>query len=318
MLSRYRNLLADESRQWLIRFTLAVGSSSVYQAFRIVMSRPQNYALAGELTGVERLGVLSRVFADISLKFLQRAELPNYFHAADLGCGIGSVTRLLAECYPNSTVVGFDADDFALSAAVSASEGLKSRVSYRKVDLLTWIESDSYGCVYTRFLLHHLPKPELLLKAAHRALHDDGTILIEDLHFSMHFCAPPSNAFARYIDLYLQAIKKKGGDADIGPRLPTLLQDAGFRVQMIQVVQPSAREGEMKQMALLTLNALANSIIEADICSSHDLQRTIYDLGKFTEDPTSIISLPRLFQIAAVKQRFSVNGALQLETNRHA
>src|SRR5205814_2239 len=60
------------------------------------------------------------------------AKLAKGASIADVGCGHGASTLLLAETYPASTVVGFDAHDGSVDAARkrAADAGLEDRIRF--------------------------------------------------------------------------------------------------------------------------------------------------------------------------------------------
>ncbi len=73
-----------------------------------------------------------------------------------------------------------------------------------------------------------------------------GLIAVEELEFSGHFCYPKCPAFDKYIQLYQQVVQNKGGAPEIGPKLPGMLRQAGFKEVNLNLVQPTFMEGEGK------------------------------------------------------------------------
>ena len=63
-------------------------------------------------------------------------------------------------------------------------------------------------------------------------------LAVEDVDFSGCIMYPESKAFERYRDLYCAAARRRGGDPNIGPRLPGLLKRGGFTAVRMHVVQP--------------------------------------------------------------------------------
>jgi len=69
---------------------------------------------------------------------------------------------------------------------------------------------------------------------------------LEDIDFSGYFCYPDCAALGCYVQLYTETTRRRGVDANIGPRLPSLLAEAGFENIQVNIVQPSGFEGEVK------------------------------------------------------------------------
>jgi hypothetical protein len=78
---------------------------------------------------------------------------------ADVGCGHGASTLLLAEAYPASTVVGFDAHDGSVDAARkrAADAGLADRVEFDVASASTF--SGTYDLVCFFDCLHDMGDP---------------------------------------------------------------------------------------------------------------------------------------------------------------
>ncbi len=98
---------------------------------------------------------------------------------ADVGCGHGSSTLLLAEAYPASRIVGFDyhapSVDQARKRAVDA--GLADRVSFEVADAAGF-PGEGYDLVTVFDALHDMPDPLTAARHVREALADDGTFLL--------------------------------------------------------------------------------------------------------------------------------------------
>jgi hypothetical protein len=65
----------------------------------------------------------------------------------------------------------------------------------------------------------------------------------------------------------------------------------------VNVVQPTFASGEGKQIAVLTLINIADSLLDEKLVIVPELQSAIDDLTRFTDDPRTLVSLPRVFQL---------------------
>ena len=61
------------------------------------------------------------------------------------------------------------------------------------------------------------------------ALRPGGTLAVEDVDFSGYFCYPSNPAIWRYVELNTRTAERKGGDANLGPRLAPLLARSRLR-----------------------------------------------------------------------------------------
>jgi SAM-dependent methyltransferase len=97
---------------------------------------------------------------------------------ADVGCGFGAATIIMAQAYPNSTFVGLDSHAASTLAATerAAAAGVGNQVAFRTAgaaeldgtyDLITF-----FDCV------HDMPDPIAALQAARQALTPDGRVMM--------------------------------------------------------------------------------------------------------------------------------------------
>ena len=87
------------------------------------------------------------------------AKLITGARVADVGCGHGASTLLLAEAYPASTVVGFDADEGSIDAARkrAADAGLSERVHFEVASATTFDGTYDLVCFFD--CLHDMGDP---------------------------------------------------------------------------------------------------------------------------------------------------------------
>jgi SAM-dependent methyltransferase len=98
---------------------------------------------------------------------------------ADIGCGHGISTRLMARSFPNSHFFGFDAHPGSIDAANAAAkeEGLGDRVSFEVATAKTF-PSHSYDLVCFFDCLHDMGDPVGALKHVAAAMAEDGTCML--------------------------------------------------------------------------------------------------------------------------------------------
>jgi predicted O-methyltransferase YrrM len=262
------------------------------------------YAIRGGEEGTRRLDLLSRVVGPTTESFLDAAGIAPGMICVDVGCGAGHVTRSLARRVGASgRVVGIERDPVKLAAARAETDsaGL-GNVEYREGDVTIWSETDAYDVVYGRFIVSHLQDRQGFVVRLREGLRQGGTLILEDIDFTGAFCYPRNRAFARYCELYLQVIDRRGGDANLGPRLYQLCLGAGLRGVHVRVVQPThCGTCEEKSISLSTMVNIADAVLAERLASAAEVAETIAELRVFSEDPASIIGCPRVFQVRGRK-----------------
>ena len=156
---------------------------------------------------------------------------------ADVGCGHGASTILLAEAYPAATVIGFDSHEGSINAARlrAADAGLSDRVRFEVASATTFDGSYDLICFFD--CLHDMGDPTGACAHVRDHLFSDGTLMIiepfahDDLAdnltpvgaayyaFSTMLCTPSS--LSQEVGAALGA---QAGEA----RLREIVKDAGF------------------------------------------------------------------------------------------
>jgi predicted O-methyltransferase YrrM len=183
-------------------------------------------------------------------------------HCLDVGCGIGAVTLRMAEIVGSTgRVVGLDVDEDCLALARHEAQTLLLNVEFRSGTAGDLQETAAYDLVFGRFVLTHLREPEKALARMVQAARPGGVVVVEDIQFTGHFSFPACRAFDRYVDLYQEVVRRKGGDPNIGPRLPGMFLDTGLANVDLEVIQPTFREGPGKQIAAVTMEHIREAVV---------------------------------------------------------
>ena len=119
---------------------------------------------------------------------------------------------------------------------------------------------------------------------------------MEDVDFSGYFTYPTFSPFVRYHELYCATVSRRGGDPNIGPRLPLLLKTCGFREVGVHVVQPIGTEGEVKLLNAITMESIAGAVLEDGLTTREEVDRLVRELYAFAADPNTVAGVPRVVQ----------------------
>jgi 2-polyprenyl-3-methyl-5-hydroxy-6-metoxy-1,4-benzoquinol methylase len=97
---------------------------------------------------------------------------------ADVGCGFGASTIIMARAYPNSTFEGIDYHQPSIEAARgrAAAAGVAERVTFRVAGAADL--SGSYDLITFFDCLHDMPDPAGALRAARAATADGGSVML--------------------------------------------------------------------------------------------------------------------------------------------
>jgi 2-polyprenyl-3-methyl-5-hydroxy-6-metoxy-1,4-benzoquinol methylase len=268
------------------------------------MSKQLDYVIQGGEAGKSRLNILAAVMEPYTRALLLALGLKKGKSFIDNGTGGGHVALMAAGITgAKASVVATDADASILRLAAQEAEekGFKN-IEFVAAAIEDYQYREEFDFSYARFVLSHVQEPAMALQKMKEAVKPGGMVVVEDVQFSGHFCYPASKAFERYLDWYAAVVQRRHGNAEIGPRLPALLKEAGLTAISFDVVQPAFSAGEGKWMAWVTLDRITDALTAESIVDAAAIRQTLDELKAFTEDAQTIISLPRVFRVWGVKE----------------
>ncbi len=263
------------------------------------MKKGNNYIIEGGAEGKKRLHVLSEILSEYTRQLLLREGSIEGQSVLDVGSGSGDVAIMAAGLVGQSgsvTAVDFDRDIITLAEQDTEVKGI-SNIRYIAQDVHNLDYSGLFDIVYARFLLSHLQDPVRVLHKLMESLKPGGRIIIEDIDFSGHFCYPPSKAFDDYLHYFATAAGNNGHNAHIGLSLFSMFTGAGVKDVQFDVIQPCFNKGQGKWMAYYTMDRIRAALLKQDLATESEMEQTLAKLKAFTEDESTIISLPRVFRV---------------------
>jgi SAM-dependent methyltransferase len=166
------------------------------------------------------------------------AKLKRGAKVADVGCGHGASTLIMAEAHPNSTFVGFDYHDASIEAARRGAHerGLADRVEFEVAGAKDYSGS-GYDLVAFFDCLHDMGDPVGALRHVRETLADDGTVLLVEPYAGdrveenlnpvgrVYYCASTTLCTPGSLDQEVGlALGAQAGEA----RLAEVAEEAGF------------------------------------------------------------------------------------------
>lgn len=257
-----------------------------------------HYIIRGGVEGRERLRVLSRILHPLTVDLLQRAGAQTGMRCLEAGCGGGDIAIEMSRMVgAEGKVIAIDIDPVKIDIARREAEAAQvSNVEFRLADITRDAFDEEFDLVHARFLLTHLPSPERALENMRRSMRPGGVVVLEDIDFRGHFCYPDCPAFWRYVELYTETVARRGGNANIGLRLPALLDQAGFQDVQMNVVQPAGSSGDVKLMASLTMESIREAVAAEGLATQSEIEAIVAELRDFASTPGAVQSLPRIIQ----------------------
>jgi len=193
------------------------------------------YVLGNLAREIKRLEIQAGLFAPLSREALLKAGIKKGMRCIDIGCGSGSMTRMMADIVGRSgKVVGVDIDEKYLEYCRSVSrkpnvEFVRDNISNSSLDSI-----ENFDIVFSRFLFVHLQDKSSAVRSMKRLLNKGGAMVIQELDHSegSWLCYPEDRNVEALRKVYVALLKKSGGDPLAGRKLYKLLVDESLDASM--------------------------------------------------------------------------------------
>ena len=249
------------------------------------------YLLKRGYLGALRLGVLAQAAGPGTSALLDRLPWEKGWTCLDVGCGLGFVARELAR--RGGLVTGVDSAPEFLEAARRIPGIAYHGLDVRELERL----EGSFRLITARYLLSHLADPRAAVAKMAAQLEPGGFLVLEDVDFPGHLWHPACPALQRYVELYQECARRRGGDACLGRKLAQLAEQANLEIAYHGVSQPLYGGG---RVAELTLSHIGLALREFGLVTRGELARLLLEIRSWRRR-AGMVSLAPTVQVIARK-----------------
>ncbi len=175
---------------------------------------------------IKRLEIQAALFGPLSREALVKAGIKKGMRCIDIGCGSGSMTRMMSDIVGRTgRVVGVDIDEKYLEYCRSVNtqsnvEFVRDNVSDSSLEGI-----GTFDIVFSRFLFVHLRDKSKAVRSMKQLLKRGGAMVVQELDHSVGswLCYPEDGNVESLRKVYVALLKKSGGDPLAGRKLYKLL-----------------------------------------------------------------------------------------------
>lgn len=259
------------------------------------------YILGNRDSEIARLEIQATLFEPLTRQTLLNAGLKKGMSCIDIGCGSGSVTRLMANMVGKTgRVVGVDIDNRYLQycnrSIITSGQNIEfvhDDICKSRLD-----GKERFDIVYSRFMFHHLTDRREAVRSMKRLIKKGGTIMIQDLDHApgSWLCYPENKVFNTLRKVYVALIKKEGGDPLVGRKLYKLLIDESL-IANVDCYSPCILMGQepFSSLGWQLAESIKPKILEYGLQSEQEYYKMYEGLRTLAKDKGSFVMYSRLF-----------------------
>jgi SAM-dependent methyltransferase len=204
---------------------------------------------------------------------------------------------------PRGAVVAIDKNQPQIEQARQhATEQGLTNITFQHGDAYApGLPTASFDLAYCRLVLMHLKRPLEALRALRALLRPGGRVVCEELDLGHWLCHPPARGMERFIELNLKLGERCGEDYRLGSALPQLLREAGFARPEATSHFPLVLRGQQKWLLAMTFDQFAPALVQEGLATREEVNAIAQDMTRVAADETTLLGLPLLVQVWAVK-----------------
>jgi ubiquinone/menaquinone biosynthesis C-methylase UbiE len=265
------------------------------------------YILGNKDSEITRLEIQAGFFEPLTKQTLLNAGLKKGMRCIDIGCGSGSVTRLMAKMVGKTgRAVGVDSDDRYLQFCnrnITSGQNIEfihDDICKSKLD-----SEERFDIVYSRFMFHHLTDRREAMRSMKRLTKKGGAVMIQDLDHApgSWICYPENKAVNTLRKVYVALIKKGGGDPLVGRKLYKLLIDDSLNAH-VDCYSPCILMGEEPYSSLgwQLAESIKPQILEHRLQSEQEYAKMYQGLRTLAKNKGSFVTYSRFFSALGRKK----------------
>jgi 2-polyprenyl-3-methyl-5-hydroxy-6-metoxy-1,4-benzoquinol methylase len=191
-----------------------------------------------ELQGEESTPLYDAALIDVIIPFAPGIveRLTSGIRVLEVGCGVGHACNLVAKAFPNSTVIGIDFNEEAITIARKEAADLGLTNATFEVSDIASLDG-TYDLIFALDVIHDLAQPAKVLSEIASVLADGGTFLAGDINASSvleeNFSHPMGAGLYFFSLFHCMTVSLAQGGVGLGTVWGTqkaneMLREAGF------------------------------------------------------------------------------------------
>ena len=249
----------------------------------------------------DRLHVISEIHDGDTRELLKRAGLAAGQRFVEFGCGLGYVSRWAAGLGAHATGIDLNENQVEVAQKMADEAGLKT-AHFQVANIYEHgLEPGSLDMTHCRWLMVHLSRTVDAMRSIYAALKPGGVMVCEEADVSALYAEPHSQAYLEFVELGLNAGKRRGVDYTGGKRAHLWAREAGFEIVHVSAYQPHYISGKHKGFWNWTMVTLGEGMIREGTLGQARLEELERGMRAADNDPHTVVAHPRMHPLIARK-----------------
>lgn len=262
-----------------------------------------SYVLGNQQSEIERLDLQASFFEPFSQVALTKAGVKEGTRCLDVGCGSGSVTRLMAWMVGSEgRVTGIDIDDKYL--AYCRSINAYPNVNFIHDDVSSHSIGGNFDVAFSRFMFVHLRDPRKAVRSMKELVKEGGKVIIQELDHSPDswLSYPNEDCVDDLRKAFVTLVAKSGGDPLAGRKLYKMLVDESLETS-VECYSPCLMMGcgPHSSLGWRIADSLKPMILQHGLMKESEYEKMFRDLEKLSKKKDSFVTYARFFSVIGQK-----------------
>lgn len=259
-----------------------------------------SYVLGNQKSEIERLDIQAAFFEPFARDVLLKAGIREGMTCMDIGCGSGSVSRLMHTIVGRKgSVTGMDIDEKYLQYCRSINSS--PNVSFVNDDICSTSHlGGDVDIAFSRFMFVHLKDPQGAVRAMKRQVKKGGKVVIQELDHSPDswLCYPDDDSVNMLREAFVTLVRKSGGDPLAGRKLYKMAVDESLDAG-VECYSPCLMMGNEPHCSLgwRIADSLKPAILQYGLLDEKEYEKLSQDLKKLSKKKDSFVTYARFFSV---------------------
>lgn len=263
-----------------------------------------DYILGNLANEIARLEIQSAFFEPLTHRTLLKAGIKEGMNCLDVGCGAGTVTRMMTQMVgEKGHVTGMDVDEnylrYCQKNSAANTDFIHDDICNSRLE-----RNRHFDIVYSRFMFVHLKDMRKAVQSMKQFIKKGGAVVIEELDHAPDswLCYPENKSVDTLREVYVTLVKKVGGDPFAGRKIYRLLAEESFDAS-IECNSPCLLMGHEPYNTLgwRIAESLKPQILGFGLLSDQEYAKMYDDLKQLSNDGKSFVTYARFFSIIGRK-----------------